>query len=60
MVEDFYADKIIISVVCHGPAGLLQATDHFIDPTPVTYEFVTGSIAALTDDNKSCSVLVPM
>ena len=27
MVEDFYADKIIISAVCHGPAGLLQAKD---------------------------------
>jgi putative intracellular protease/amidase len=27
MVEDFYTDKKIISAVCHGPAGLLQATD---------------------------------
>ena len=27
MVEDFYSDKKIISAVCHGPAGLLQATD---------------------------------
>jgi putative intracellular protease/amidase len=27
LVEDFYSDKKIISAVCHGPAGLLQATD---------------------------------
>jgi putative intracellular protease/amidase len=27
LVEDFYSDKKIISTVCHGPAGLLQATD---------------------------------
>ena len=27
MVEDFYTDKKIISAVCHGTAGLLQATD---------------------------------
>ena len=26
-VEDFYSDKKIVSAVCHGPAGLLQATD---------------------------------
>jgi putative intracellular protease/amidase len=27
IVEDFYNDKKVISAVCHGPAGLLQATD---------------------------------
>ena len=27
IVEDFYSDKKIVSAVCHGPAGLLQATD---------------------------------
>ena len=26
-VEDFYNDDKVISAVCHGPAGLLQATD---------------------------------
>lgn len=27
LVENFYSDKKIVSAVCHGPAGLLQATD---------------------------------
>lgn len=27
LVEDFYAGEKIVSAVCHGPAGLLQATD---------------------------------
>ena len=27
IVEDFYNDDKVISAVCHGPAGLLQATD---------------------------------
>ncbi|HEU4448059.1 MAG TPA: type 1 glutamine amidotransferase domain-containing protein, partial [Nitrososphaeraceae archaeon] len=27
IVEHFYSDKKIVSAVCHGPAGLLQATD---------------------------------
>lgn len=27
IVEDFYSDKKVVSAVCHGPAGLLQATD---------------------------------
>jgi putative intracellular protease/amidase len=27
IVEDFYSDKKIVSAVCHGPAGLLQARD---------------------------------
>ena len=27
LVEDFYSDKKVISAVCHGPAGLLQATE---------------------------------
>ena len=27
IVEDFYSDKKLVSAVCHGPAGLLQATD---------------------------------
>lgn len=27
IVEGFYSDKKIVSAVCHGPAGLLQATD---------------------------------
>lgn len=27
IVEDFYSDRKIVSAVCHGPAGLLQATD---------------------------------
>jgi putative intracellular protease/amidase len=27
IVEDFYSYKKIVSAVCHGPAGLLQATD---------------------------------
>jgi putative intracellular protease/amidase len=27
LAEEFYSDKKIISTVCHGPAGLLQATD---------------------------------
>ncbi len=28
IVESFYNNKKIISAVCHGPAGLLQATDY--------------------------------
>lgn len=28
LVENFYNSKKIISAVCHGPAGLLQATDN--------------------------------
>jgi putative intracellular protease/amidase len=27
IVEDFYNDKKVISAVCHGPAGLIQAID---------------------------------
>ena len=27
LVEDFYSNKKVVSAVCHGPAGLLQATD---------------------------------
>lgn len=27
LVEDFYDGKKIVTAVCHGPAGLLQATD---------------------------------
>ena len=27
IVEDFYNNKKVISAVCHGPAGLLQAID---------------------------------
>jgi len=27
LAEDFYAGEKIVSAVCHGPAGLLQATD---------------------------------
>jgi putative intracellular protease/amidase len=27
LVEDFYSNKKVISAVCHGPAGLLQATE---------------------------------
>jgi putative intracellular protease/amidase len=26
LAEDFYAGEKIVSAVCHGPAGLLQAT----------------------------------
>jgi putative intracellular protease/amidase len=27
LVEDFYFGRKIVTAVCHGPAGLLQATD---------------------------------